>query len=218
MRGCMRLYNSATGGTAGKVAALSPGYSSSFVVKMKDQRKPPAKGETNHASEHYPASPRATNNARKGISSVSRWRGDEQMASAERIYRKGSPDGCQGRRYLQDVVHQFQHREESLLLRRISGIGAARAHPLHGQIRRPQPSRRNAHDHRPEKSSLRNRVEHHAGGSACGYSCRGLLRRLAGIAQPPRATRLDRYSGSIEKFFTRKILPNHLLAGANLFG
>ena len=34
------------------------------------------------------------------------------MASAERLYWQGSPHGCQGRRHLQDVVHQFQHRQD----------------------------------------------------------------------------------------------------------
>jgi uncharacterized protein YndB with AHSA1/START domain len=29
------------------------------------------------------------------------------MASAKRIHRKGSPDGCKGQRHLQDVVHHF---------------------------------------------------------------------------------------------------------------
>jgi uncharacterized protein YndB with AHSA1/START domain len=29
------------------------------------------------------------------------------MASAEWIHRKGSPNGCKGRRHVQDVVYQF---------------------------------------------------------------------------------------------------------------
>src|SRR5258707_402567 len=37
------------------------------------------------------------------------------MASTERIHREDSPHGCQGRRHLQDVVHELQHRQESFL-------------------------------------------------------------------------------------------------------
>src|SRR5438876_175112 len=32
-----------------------------------------------------------------------------EMASAKWIHGKGSPDGCKGRRRLQDVVHQFHY-------------------------------------------------------------------------------------------------------------
>src|SRR5690242_6747337 len=97
---------------AGKTSALLSWCSSSFVENMKDEKETPSERRTDHARQHYPASPRATDNTRETISGVSRWRSDEQMASAEWFYRKGSPHGRQGRWHLQDVVYQLQHREE----------------------------------------------------------------------------------------------------------
>ena len=39
------------------------------------------------------------------------------MASAKRIHRKGPSDGCESRRRVQDVVHQFHYRQEPFLRR-----------------------------------------------------------------------------------------------------
>ncbi|SRR6266511_4126655 len=40
------------------------------------------------------------------------------MASAKWIHRKGSSNGCESRRRLQDVVHQFHYRQEPLFRRK----------------------------------------------------------------------------------------------------
>src|SRR4051812_20631124 len=50
-----------------------------------------------YAHIYYPASPCAACDPRAGISSIPGSRRHEQMASAERIHWKGSPDGCEGR-------------------------------------------------------------------------------------------------------------------------
>ena len=57
------------------------------------------------------------------------------------------------------------------------------------QIRRSEPARRNADDDHLEEGVLRNRDQHRAGGDPGRDSRRGLLPRLAGIADPARATR-----------------------------
>ena len=63
---------------------------------------------------------------------------------------------------LQDVVHEFHHRQEPLLRRQISRTGAARTHSLHGQVRRPESAGRNAGDGDIEKGVVRHGVEHRA--------------------------------------------------------
>jgi len=95
-----------------------------------------------------------------------------QMASAERIHGQDPPRGRQGRRHLQDVVHEFHNRPQSLLRRRVSRAGASRTHSPRGQIRRPEPARRDANDDHLEESILRNRVEHRARGAAGGHPTR----------------------------------------------
>jgi uncharacterized protein YndB with AHSA1/START domain len=39
------------------------------------------------------------------------------MATAERVHWQGSPDGCQSRRHLQDVVHEFHYRPQPFVRR-----------------------------------------------------------------------------------------------------
>src|SRR5262249_30651576 len=90
-------------------------------------------------AEHRPLSPRAACDPREDLPGVPRRRRDGQMASAERVHGQGSPPGRQGWRYLQDVVHEFQHRPQPLLRRRISRTGATRTHSPHRQVRRPEP-------------------------------------------------------------------------------
>src|SRR5262245_64966161 len=70
-----------------------------------------------HDAEHRPVSPSATRGAREGLSGVPRRGGDGQMATAERIHGQGSPHGRQGRRHVQDVVHEFHYRPQSFFRR-----------------------------------------------------------------------------------------------------
>ena len=51
----------------------------------------------------------------------------------------------------------FTHRQEPLLRRKVSRTGAARTHSLHGQIRRPEPARRDADDDHLEEGVLSER-------------------------------------------------------------
>ena len=46
------------------------------------------------------------------------------MAAAAWLHRLDTPDGRHGRRHLQDVVHQFHHRQKPLLRRNLSRIEA----------------------------------------------------------------------------------------------
>src|SRR5205807_10646095 len=76
-----------------------------------------------------------------------------------------------------------------LLRRDVPRAGAARTHPAHGPVRRPEPARRDADDDHLEKGLLRNRVEHRSGRDSASDPARGLLPRLAGIAGPVGETR-----------------------------
>src|SRR5690348_16861474 len=92
------------------------------VIRYRDENENEQASERrkNHGEQYYPAAPGSPCDTRESLQGVSRWRRHGQMASAQRLYWQGSPHGCQGRRHLQDVVHQFQYRQESLLRRRIS--------------------------------------------------------------------------------------------------
>ena len=68
-------------------------------------------------SKYYSTSPRPPIDTRKDLQGISRSRRDGQMASAERIYRQGAPDGRQNWRRLQNVVHEFHYGQESFLRR-----------------------------------------------------------------------------------------------------
>src|SRR5256885_1603519 len=78
--------------------------------------------------------------------------------------------------------------------RRIPRTGATRTHALHGQVRRSEPTRRDADDDHLEEGVLRNRVEHCARRASGCHSTRGLLSRLARIAHPSGETRRGRDS------------------------
>ena len=68
-------------------------------------------------------------------------RRDGEVAAAARLHRQGPPDGRPRRRRLPDVVHQLRHRQEPFVRRHLHRAHAARADPLHRQVRRPQPAR-----------------------------------------------------------------------------
>src|SRR6185503_287321 len=104
------------------------------------------------------------------------------MASTERIHGQSASGGRESRWDLQNVVHQFQHRQESLLWRKVSRTQAERTPPLHGQVRRSESAWRDSSDDRLETGLLRHGVEHHAGRHPRGDSLRGVLHGLAGIA------------------------------------
>src|SRR5690606_6901527 len=61
------------------------------------------------------------------------------------------------------------------------------AHPLHGQVRRPEPARRNGDDRLPAGSLVRHRAERCPGRHSRGNSTRVLLSRLAGVTRAPGA-------------------------------
>src|SRR5580765_5998807 len=97
------------------------------------------------------------------------------MASTERIYGQGSSAKRKSGRQLQDVVYEFHHWQESLFRRDLYRTETARTDPLHKQVRRPEPARRNADDDCLEAGILRNRIEYLAGRDPSRYPCRGLL-------------------------------------------
>ena len=91
--------------------------------------------------------------------------------------------GRQGRRHLQDVVHEFHHRPQPLLRRQVSRTGAARTHSLHGQdsTTRTCPARCQV-TITLKKVSCGTELNIVQEGRARRHSCRGVLSRLAGIA------------------------------------
>src|SRR4030095_10267648 len=104
------------------------------------------------------------------------------MASAERIYGKGSPNGRKGRRHVQDVVYQFHYRQEPFLRRVLCRAEATRVDSLHTQIRWRETTRRNADDDNAQQSILRDGVEHCARGRAWRHTGGGVLSWLARVA------------------------------------
>ena len=86
-----------------------------------------------------------------------------EMASAERLYLHRASSGAEGRRHLQNVVPEFHDGQRPRLRRRISGARPRRTPPLHGQIRRSEPARRDRGDRDAEESLGRHRARRHAG-------------------------------------------------------
>ena len=91
----------------------------SDLLERKSSRRSVNNGrkEKPYADKRRPASPCAPCDAREDLSGVPRRRRNGQMASAERLHGQGPPSGCQSRRHLQDVVHEFHHRPQPLLRR-----------------------------------------------------------------------------------------------------
>ena len=88
----------------------------------------------------------------------------------------------------------FTTGNEPLLRRKLSRTGAPRTHPPHGQVRRPEPARRDAGDDHLEEGVLRDRAEHRAGRDPGRHSARGLLSRLAENRSPSsRSSSRPRY-------------------------
>src|SRR5438477_11555024 len=181
------------GRTSGQAVELSddaiecPESPAPLVVVMKT-----IKHKEDHANDqhkHHPTPPSAPGDAGENLSRLPRCGRHGQMASTERIHGQGSSPGRRSRRNLPDVVHEFQHGQEPLVRRKIRRTDTARTHSLYGQIRRPEPARRNANDDHAGKSFLRNRVEHHPGRRACSHPRRGLFSWLAGIADALGETR-----------------------------
>src|ERR1700704_252234 len=157
-----------------------------FVVVMKNQR---ISNYVNKHRKHDPSPSDAPGDTGENLPGVLGFGRDDKVASAEWIYWQGSSPGRESRRHLPDVVHQFHHRQEPLLRWNLSRIEAPRTHPLHGQIRRPGSARRNADHNHVESGVLWHGIEHHAGRSARRHSRRGVLSRLAGIADAAGETR-----------------------------
>src|SRR5438132_6022723 len=80
--------------------------------------------------KHDPSPPGAPGDAGENLSGVLGRARNGKVAATERIHRQGSSSGCESRWHLQDVVHQFQHRQGPLLRRNLSRIEASRTHLL----------------------------------------------------------------------------------------
>src|SRR5262245_34785586 len=105
------------------------------------------------------------------------------MAAAERVHLQGASPGGEGRRHVQDVVHELLERQQPLVRRGVPGAQAARAPALHRQIRRSE-SARHPDRHRDFEEGLRrHRGQHRAGRNPRRDSGRDVLPRLAGFAR-----------------------------------
>src|SRR6266513_6451044 len=129
----------AQAGLSGTPQALTPAYAAIDHLPLTGSSAL-LERTSNHVDDrqrhqHHPASSCAASYARAGLPSVSRSGRAGQVASAARIHRHGSPPGRQGRWHLQDVVHQFHNRQESLVRWNVPRTRAQRAHSLHGQVR-----------------------------------------------------------------------------------
>ena len=124
-----------------------------LLVRLGDDS--PSREEIRHVRAHQyrPTPPRAARTRRASVSGLPRSRRDGQVASAARLHRQGPPDGRARRRRLPDVVHELRHRQEPFVRRHVRRAHAARANPLHRQVRRSQPAGRDAgHDHAARRS------------------------------------------------------------------
>src|SRR5215470_15452407 len=104
------------------------------------------------------------------------------MASAKRIHVQCASHRGESWRHVQNVLHEFHHRQEPFLRRNICRSYTEQTHSLHGQIRRSEHVWRNADYDHVEESFMWNGTEHRPGRRSGHDTGRGLLSWLAGIA------------------------------------
>src|SRR3569623_2688820 len=83
-----------------------------------------------HGDPYRQASSCASNDARESLPGIPRRGRTGQMASTERILRKGPPLGGESGRHLQDVVHELQLRAQQPFWRHLPRARAERTHLL----------------------------------------------------------------------------------------
>ncbi len=150
----------------------------SVMEKNHDPKSQPGSNCWRHRS----SASRIRHQAGEGLSRVPRCGRHGEMAAAQRLHLQGPPYGPEGRRHIQDVVHQFHDKGGPCVQRRISGDRAQRASSLHRSLRRPQSARSHRGDRDPESGFGRNRDQHRTGQHSGGDSGRSLLSGLAAVA------------------------------------